>query len=145
MTKIIFEENFVVCYLNPTVPVLAHRWKAHPSSESLRSTLIKMIILFKELKKEYPQLTWSGDTTNLGVLSLDTQSWLTEKWTPMMVQAGVKYHALVVPKDVFAKFAMNKFKNKVDGQHGEEIVINQFADEQSAYQWLKKCASGVEV
>lgn len=141
MTKIVFEESFISCYLNTTVPVLAHRWKAHPSSEDFRSTLIRMINLFKELKKEYPLLTWCGDTTNLGVLSLDTQSWLTEKWSAMMVEAKVTYHALIVPKDVFAKFAMNKFKNNLDGHHREQIVINQFADEQSAYHWLQTCTS----
>lgn len=145
MTKILFEESFIVCYLDANVPVLAHRWKAHPTSENFRSTLIRMIDLFKEIKKEYPHLTWCGDTTHLGVLSLDTQSWLTEKWSTIMVEAEVKYHALVVPKDVFAKFAMNKFKNNLDGNHKEEIIICQFADEKSANQWLQKCISAIVV
>jgi hypothetical protein len=144
MTKILFEESFITCFLNPEVPVLAHRWKAHPSSSDFRATLIRMLTLFKELKREHPQLTWCGDTTHLGVLSLETQAWLTDKWSDMMVEAGVKYHALVVPKDVFAKFAMNKFKNNLNDHHSSEIIINQFADEPSAFQWLKKNAALVK-
>ena len=144
MTKILFEESYIVCYLNPEVPVLAHRWKSHPTSGDLRAALMRMITHFKELKKEYPQLTWCGDTTNLGVISMDTQSWLTQQWPDIMVEAGLKYHALVVPKDVFAKFAMNKFKNNLDDHHSEQIIINQFADESSAFEWLQKCVSLVK-
>ncbi|QHT71084.1 hypothetical protein GXP67_32740 [Rhodocytophaga rosea] len=145
MTKILFEENFIVCYFNPEIPVLAHRWKSHPSSSDLRAALMRMITHFKELKKNHPQLTWCGDTTNLGVISLDTQAWLTKEWPGIMVGAGIKYHALVVPKDVFAKFAMNKFKNNLDDHHGEQIVISQFADESSAFQWLRHSVSLVKV
>jgi hypothetical protein len=139
MVKTIFEESFIICYLDDSIPVLTHRWKSHASSENFRSTLIRLSETFKVLKKEYPDLAWAGDTTNLGVLSLETQGWLKEKWTGILLEAGVKYHALIVPKDVFAKFAMSKFKDNMENHHKEEIILQQFGDEKTANEWLRSC------
>ena len=139
MKKQIFEEPYLECYLEDSVPVLAHRWKSHPNKDEFKSSLMKMIEHFKALRKDHPALTWCGDTTNLGVLSLETQNWLNEEWSQIMVKAQLKYHALVVPKDVFAKHAMKKFKDSIDSGHKEEIVISYFTEETAAFNWLKDC------
>jgi hypothetical protein len=132
-----FEEPFIECYLDDSVPVLAHFWKKHPNKDEFKAALLKMIDHFKSQKKLYHNLTWCGDTTNLGVLSLETQNWLNEKWSGIMVEAGVKYHALIVPKDVFAKHAMKKFKDSIDHTK-DELIIAHFMDEPSAFEWLKE-------
>jgi hypothetical protein len=137
MKKQVFEEPFIECYLDESVPVLAHYWKRHPNKDEFQSALLKMIDHFKAIRKNHPNLTWCGDTTNLGVLSLETQNWLNEKWSGIMTEAGVKYHALVVPKDVFAKHAMKKFKASID-HNIEAFEIAHFMDEASALEWLKE-------
>ncbi|MBC7923143.1 MAG: hypothetical protein H7Z75_18850 [Ferruginibacter sp.] len=141
MVKTLFEESFVICYLDDGIPVLSHRWKTPTNAENFRHALMRMIGLFKALKKEYPNLTWLGDTNHLGVLSMETQTWLKESWTAHLLDGGVHYHALVVPKDVFAKFAMKKFKDNLTSHHPGEIVIEHFADEPTANHWLRQCVA----
>ncbi|MES2732568.1 MAG: hypothetical protein V4714_12495 [Bacteroidota bacterium] len=145
MIKTIFEERLISCYLDDSIPVLTHRWKSHATAEKFRAILIQLSETFKELKQEYPDLTWAGDTTNLGALSLETQGWLKENWTPILIEAGVKYHALIVPKDVFAKFAMNKFKDNLTHHHKKEIILQQFPDEDTANEWLRSCLVAQQV
>ncbi len=137
MVKTLFEESYITCYFDDSIPVLAHRWKGHVSNENFRAVLMRMVATFKQLKEEYPTLAWLGDTTHLGVLSLDTQAWLKEKWTPILLEAGVRHHALIVPKDVFAKFAMNKFKDNIDAHH-TDMLAGHFPDEKMANEWLRK-------
>jgi hypothetical protein len=138
MVKTVFEENYITCYFDDSIPVLSHRWKGHVSNENFRAALMRIIDTFKQLKKEYPTIAWLGNTTDLGILSLDTQSWLRDKWTPILIQAEVRHHALVVPKDVFAKFAMNKFKDNADAHHQDSIITGHFPDEKLAHEWLRK-------
>lgn len=144
MEKKIFEESYISCTLNDSIPVLSHCWLSHTSADNFRNALIRMADTFKELKKTYPNLTWLGDTTHLGVLSLETQTWLKERWTDYMFNAGVRQHALIVPKDVFAKFAMNKFKDNADAKH-HDLQTGHFTDEKSALAWLKKCLEEMAV
>lgn len=140
MIKQIFEESYIVCSFDDSVPVLSHRWLAQANAANFRNSLIRMAGVFKELKVQYPNLTWLGDTTNLGVLSLETQAWLNDFWLPYMLEVGIRYHALVVPKDVFAKFAMNKFKDKAAAK-SQEIQAHHFAEERLALEWLRKCVA----
>ena len=139
MVKTLFEESFLICYLDDGVPVLSHRWKTHTNGENLRHSLIRMINLFKTLKKEYPSLTWLGDTNHLGVLPPETQTWLEENWTSHLLDGGVHYHALVVPRDTFANAPKNP-KDNLD-PHQRDIVMAYFTDEPTANQWLRQCVA----
>jgi hypothetical protein len=139
MVKQIFEESYIVCSFDDSVPVLSHRWVTHTNAENLCNALIRMADIFKELKLQYPNLTWLGDTTNLGVLSLETQAWLSDFWIPYMLEAGIRHHALVVAKDVFAKYAMNRFQDNVAAV-SQEVEMHHFAEERLALEWLRKRA-----
>lgn len=63
------------------------------------------------MKKTILGLHWLADTQELSILPLDDQKWLDEVWNDtIFVKAGVRSHAVIVGNDVFARYAMEKFK-----------------------------------
>ena len=137
MIEVQFEDKHITCYFDDSIPVLSHRWKGFVNAENFTSTLTRMIELYTKLKEIYPNLTWLGDTTNLGALNSETQLWLKEVWPGIMESAGVKKHALIIPANLFAKLAMDKFVGNLQTRH-QAIEIKYFTDEVSANEWLKE-------
>ncbi|MBC7914064.1 MAG: hypothetical protein H7Y07_08075 [Pyrinomonadaceae bacterium] len=132
-----FEDKHIICYFDDAIPVLSHRWKGFVNADYFRDTLLRMIDLYTQLKEQYPTISWLGDTTSLGALSSDAQAWLKDVWPGVMQSAGVKKHALIVPENLFAKIAMDRFVGNLQSSH-QGIVIQYFTDELSANEWLKE-------
>lgn len=132
-----FEDNFLICFFDDNIPVLSHRWKGFVDAENFKKSLLKLIDLFISLKVEYPSISWLGDTTKLGALNLETQKWLKDTWPEIMKSAGVKKHALIIPINLFAKIAMDKFVgNMATNQTG--VMVRYFTEEKEANMWLKE-------
>ena len=53
-------------------------------------------------------------------------------------KAGVKSHAVIIGNDVFAKYAMEKFKNSMQELYADKrLHLETFPDKDAAYQWFK--------
>jgi hypothetical protein len=105
-----------------------------------------MTNLFSEVYNEYvkhkksnPVLHWLGDARLMGVLSLEDQSWLDKVWNEMLfVKAGVKTHAVIIGTDIFAKYAMEKFKKSMLAKYADQnLLMETFPDKEAAYKWFK--------
>ncbi len=135
----IIENEFVVCELDTTLPVLKHRWLAKPTGEEFKSQLQDLQKKYIELKKEHPNLMWLADTELLGERSADEEKWLEEVWEDMLfTEAGVKVHAVILSNDIYADYSMEKFKVLAEGKFEElGVHLGVFMDMESAYSWMK--------
>ncbi|MNC95431.1 hypothetical protein D3C83_125500 [compost metagenome] len=70
---------------------------------------------------------------------MDDQGWLQKVWNEtLFVKAGVKSHAVIIGEDIFAKYAMEKFKKNMQEQFADRnLQIETFPDKESAYKWFK--------
>jgi hypothetical protein len=134
-----FENDYVVCELDESVPVLKHRWKKVPSGEVFRDNLVQIQRQFMELSTQYPKLSWLADTQLLGEVDEETEKWFSEVWDDLLFkQAKVKYHAVILGEDLFAEYPMEKFKMDAEKKFQEqEIQLGVFSDEEEAYDWLR--------
>jgi hypothetical protein len=64
----IFDNEFVTCQLDDSLPVLMHRWKQAPPSEEFEFTLKRILDEYKIRVKTYPTLAWLVDAALLGEL-----------------------------------------------------------------------------
>jgi len=56
----------------------------------------------------------------------------------LFLRAGVKSHAVIIGTDVFAKYAMEKFKTSMQAKYKDKkLFLETFGDKESAYQWFK--------
>lgn len=138
--KTLFEEKYLACYFDEEERIVYHKWLDKAKGEDFRSGLLKVRNEFIKIKKNIPDLHWLGDTQKLSVLPLEDQKWLDEVWNDLLfVKAGVKSHAVIVGNDVFAKYAMEKFKKTMNTKYAtQNILLETFKDEKDAYQWFKR-------
>lgn len=139
MTHFIFENEFVICELDDSLPVLKHRWKKETPGDIFRENLLSIIQHYITLKKTYQALAWLADTQLLGEVDEETELWFSEVWEGRLFnEAGVKIHAVILGEDFFADYPMEKFKIEAEEKFkNKEIQLGVFTDEEEAYDWIK--------
>lgn len=139
MTSLVFENDYVLCELDDTLPVLKHRWKKETPGESFRKNLIAIQQHYIELVKEYPHLAWLADTQLLGEVDRETEEWFSTTWDDLIFnKANVKIHAVILGDDLFAEDLMETFKINAEQKFStHNIQLGVFSDEEEAYDWIR--------
>ena len=107
----IFENEFVKCELDDSLPVLRHRLLLSPPAEEFKFNLQRIQEEYIQLKKSYRNLAWLADTQQLGELDQDVDQWLVDEWEDLLfTKAGVQVHAVILGASIFADYPMEKFK-----------------------------------
>ena len=76
----IFDNEYVTCDLDDSLPVLRHRWKYELTGEEFKFNVQRVLEEYQSLRKTYSGLAWLADTTHLGELDEDVDKWLTNVW-----------------------------------------------------------------
>src|SRR5277367_1322772 len=102
-----FENDYVICELDESVPVLKHRWKKVPQGSVFRDNLVEIQQHYLKLAKTYDKLAWLADTQLLGEVDEETEKWFSEVWDDLLFnEAKVKFHAVILGEDLFAEYPM---------------------------------------
>ena len=136
----IFENDFLTCELDDSLPVLRHRWKHATDGEDFRSNLLKVLAEYKKLKNSYSLLAWLADTTLLGELDEETEHWLTEVWEDLLfAHREVKIHAVILGNSIYADYPMENFKQDAEQKFEEfDVHLGVFSNQQEAYEWIRE-------
>jgi hypothetical protein len=136
----IFENEFVLCELDDSLPVLRHRWKQEVKGETFKSNLLMILEEFKTLKHSYALLGWLADTTLLGELDEETERWLVEVWEGLLFATGeVKIHAVILGNNIFSDYPMENFKLDAEEKfHMFNVHLGVFSNQQEAYDWIRQ-------
>ena len=136
----IFENDFLTCELDDSLPVLRHRWKHATDGEDFRSNLLKVLAEYKKLKSSYSLLAWLADTTLLGELDEETEHWLTEVWEDLLfAHREVKIHAVILGNSIYADYPMENFKQDAEQKFEEfDVHLGVFSNQQEAYEWIRE-------
>jgi hypothetical protein len=136
----IFENEFLICELDDSLPVLRHRWKRATDGEDFRSNLLKVLEEYKKLKSSYTLLAWLADTTLLGELDEETEHWLVDVWEDLLfAQREVKIHAVILGNSIYADYPMENFKQDAERKFEDfDVHLGVFSNQQEAYEWIKE-------
>ena len=136
----IFENDFLTCELDDSLPVLRHRWKRATDGEDFRSNLLKVLEEYKKLKNSYSLLAWLADTTLLGELDEETEQWLVETWEDLLfAQREVKIHAVILGNSIYADYPMENFKQDAEQKFEQfDVHLGVFSSQQEAYEWIRE-------
>lgn len=61
-----------------------------------------------------------------------SKEWMQKEIMPLVIKAGLRYHAMVIPKNIFAKLSTNDYKMAV-----KDYEVQLFDDIDKAKAWLK--------
>lgn len=136
----IFDNEFVTCQLDDSLPVLMHRWKQAPPPEEFQFTLKRILEEYKTLSKSYRNLAWLVDAALLGELDEEVENWLVSDWERMLfADAGVKIHAVILGQSIFADYPMEKFKQDAETKFEKfNVHLGVFSNQKEAYDWIKQ-------
>lgn len=136
----IFDNEFLSCELDDSLPVLRHYWKKAPPAEQFQLELLKVLEEYNKLKQPFKGLAWLADTRQLGELDEKTEAWLVEEWEDLLfVQTGVKIHAVILGESIFADYPMENFKADAEQKFQDyNVHLGVFSSQEEAYSWIKE-------
>ncbi len=138
MTQLIFENEWVSCSLDDSLPVLKHTWKKETPGDVFRGNLLNIHQHYMKLAKVYDRLAWLADTQLLGEVDEETEKWFAEVWDDLLFnKSNVKIHAVILGEDFFAEYPMEKFKMDAEQKYKDNgVQLGVFTDEEEAYDWI---------
>ncbi len=136
----VFENEYVRCDLDDSLPLLKHRWLKEPTGEGFKHNLQIIQEEYLRLKKSYHNLAWMADTELLGELNEDVEDWLVNTWEDLIFnQAGLRIHAVILGASIYADYPMEKFKMDSEEKFKlKNIYLGMFSNEKDAYPWIKR-------
>jgi hypothetical protein len=136
----IFENEWVVCELDDSLPVLKHRWVKETTGDDFKTNLLRILDEYETLKHSYNSLAWLADTALLGELDEDTEHWLVAIWEDLIFrEAQVKIHAVVLGSNIFADYPMEQFKTDAEQKFEEfNVQLGVFSNVEEAYRWIRE-------
>jgi hypothetical protein len=136
----IFENEWVICELDDSLPVLKHRWIKETTGEDFKTNLLRILDEYETLKHSYNSLAWLADTALLGELDEDTEHWLVAIWEDLIFrEAQVKIHAVVLGSNIFADYPMEQFKTDAEQKFEEfNVQLGVFSNVEEAYRWIRE-------
>ena len=136
----IFDNEYLTCELDDSLPVLRHRWKRSPGGEAFKANLLKVLEEFKKLKGSYSMLAWLADTTLLGELDEDVEQWLVDVWEDLLfAKREVKIHAVILGNSIFADYPMENFKLDAERKFKDfDVHLGVFSNQDEAYHWIRE-------
>ena len=133
---IYYDDAFVCIGYNTHKHYTFMRFKKICSSKQFRDYHYKLLDFFKE-KTPNAHLV---DTSKMGVVSLDDQQYVGKNIIPQMANLageGTLQIAVIVSKDIFAKFAVQNIEKQAKSLDKKEKVDHQmFGNEANAVEWL---------
>jgi len=122
-------------HFDADVPTVIIENNKYTSGEDFREALTKTLDCFKENTATHLKLGWLADTGNAEVFPEEDIAWVNTVLNPQMYEAGVRFIAFVVPRDVFAGMGVEEYSENTDP---DAISIRNFDNKDDAKVWLKE-------
>jgi hypothetical protein len=126
-----FRADYLKIHWNKEIQCVWMEWKKFVKGNSFRGGLdkgLKLII-------EKGSFRWLADLRLLKVVDMDDQEWSNMDWFPRAINGGIRYMAILVPKNIFAKMSVNAIMEKVASR---DLTVHYFESIEEAEDWLNK-------
>jgi hypothetical protein len=129
-TVIYYETSVVRVHWDSEFHGVWAEWLGFAADDEFRRPLMEGYSLFVEKKSG----RWLADTRNLGPMTQEDQEWLNSSWFPLMIKAGMRAMAIIVPRRVVTQMSVKRVMSKIDGK---ELATSYFDALEDARRWLK--------
>lgn len=129
--KIYLDKPYVKVFWDPSTKVLSSVWKGFATFVEISSIgfrILDAVIFEKATKVLY-------DAREMEILDNDSEKYISGVFTKEMLGAGVKYAAVVLPEDVFAKYSIDNIQQTIISN--KNACVNYFNSLPKALKWLE--------
>jgi hypothetical protein len=86
-----------------------------------------------EMLREQPCPKLLNDHRDLVGTFIDANDWIEQVWTPLIINAGLRYFAQVLSPDIFGQLSIANLQLRL----GDQLHIHQFDNLEEAQTWLR--------
>jgi len=131
--EIYLENPYVVMFWIERIRTIGGVWKQAPLGADWNglATIQECLEVGLRIIREKNATRWVTDTRHMAVMPPEAQRWTTENWWPRALDAGFCWLAIVMPKSVIAKMAIDRSLAP-----SEEHETQYFGSVEEAITWL---------
>jgi hypothetical protein len=126
---IIDDENCTLwCY--PEKKMIQHEFHRFTHGEPFNNILIKGVEAFKKYRCD----RWLSDDRKLNIVHPDNFNWGDKNWAPLILEAGWKYWALLMPTSTTGQMSSRRL---IQYFSEKNVTVQVFEDVDLAMSWLE--------
>ena len=125
----VLSNEYATLVYNEDKKLVHHTFLQPIGGQEFRNVLLAGLDCFKK----YGATKWLSDDRLNSALSREDGKWATQEWSKMVLDAGWKTWALVVPHDIMGRLNLIEFVNLY---HKQGVRVNVFTDPDAAISWL---------
>jgi hypothetical protein len=126
---IYYDKPFLIVHYDEAVKCIIMEWKGFAFTNEMREGHNKGLELLKEKKA----FRWISDLRLAKTVAEDDQEWLREDWKPRLLEAGMRYSAIIVPQSALGRIQMKTLMERSKDKIAER---RYFDDIREAKAWL---------
>lgn len=133
--KKFYEDKYAVVSFDESIPCISVILSGVPHcSEHYKLVHLKVLQCIQGKIGKHPRLHLLTDSTKAGIVLEEDLAYYKMHILPAMGDAGIRYHAIVLPKGAFGRFFMHQVSLST-----EKLEVKCFNTAPSAYEWLTHC------
>jgi hypothetical protein len=131
MKTIVLDNEMATVWVYPEKKIIHHKFKKFAYGDKFKEIMLTAADAFQ--KNECNK--WLSDDSENSALRPEDRDWAFAKWEPMVIKAGWKHWALILPKLIVGQMNMKKIS-----EHNIKLGINfkAFSNPNEAMIWLEK-------
>lgn len=108
--EVYLENPHVVLFWIESIRAVGGVWRQAPLGADWNglATIQECLDVGLKIIREKQANRWITDSRNMAVMAPEAQRWTTENWWPRALDAGFQWLAIVMPKNVIAKMAIDR-------------------------------------
>ena len=106
---------------------------AHWVGVQTRHTVMEGGMAYVEMLRAEPCSKLLNDHRELVGRFLDANDWIAQVWTPLIMQAGLRYFAHVLSPGIFGQISIEDLHQRI----GNQFEMQFFEDIEAAKEWLR--------
>lgn len=102
-------------------------------------TVMEGGLAYVDMLREEPCAKLLNDHSELVGRFTEANEWVAQVWTPLIVQAGLRYFAHVLSPGIFGQLSIQDLHQRI----GEQFEMKMFQDVEEAKNWLRSLPEAV--
>lgn len=125
----IVDNELVALWYHPKEKIVHHCLRTFVYGDTFRNLLLKGAEVFRE----HGSVKWLSDDRGNSAIRPEDSQWGVDVWTPLVMEGGWRYWAVVMPEKVLGQMNMRRFL-KMYKEMG--VTVEAFTDPDVAFEWL---------
>jgi hypothetical protein len=132
--KTFYEDQYASVSMVESVPCVKVKLSGFPKgSDHYQYVQSKLLETIRQERSNYCRLHLLTDNTEAGLVLDEDMSYFKSYIIPAMEEAGIRYHAIVLPQNFFGKVIKNQ-----TALSNRKLKVEYFDSVSGAFKWLKK-------